>query len=356
MSQFLRILLLAQGLALSALPSTAAEEPLAVTAITAELTNPQTMYVLVGEITAPETLQAAFPLGGRLTDVRVQVGDTVKAGDELARIEQVQQIQALASAEAKVSAALAEHVAAKFQSDRQAELFDRGATTRSDRDAAADRLAAADATKSQAEATLDQVRRALKDTVLIAPADATVTDRFGEPGQVVGAAQPVLELAIGPGFEAKFDVPETVLTSSARGPGVVQLSAIDRPSITVTGRVDEVSPLVDPARGTIEVTVVLDAPVPGLTYGDAVRGSTTAMDTARIALPWSAMSSNSVGPTVWVIDPATNMVSERPITLDRYSEGQVLVADGLAPGDLIVTHGAHLLYPGRPVRIVETRP
>lgn len=355
MSQFLRILLLAPGLALSA-PPVFAEEPLAVTAITAALTNSEAVHVLVGEITAPETLQAAFPVGGRLTEVRVQVGDAVTAGDELARIEQVQQIQALASAEAQVSAAQAEHVAAKYQADRQAELFERGATTRSDRDAAADRLAAANATKAQAEAALDQAQQALQDTVLIAPADATVTDRFGEPGQVVGAAQPVLELAIGPGFEAKFDVPETVLTSSAQGSGTVLLSAIDRPLTTVSGQVGEISPLVDPARGTIEVTVVLEDPVPGLTYGDAVRGSTKATETARIALPWSSMSSNSAGPTVWVIDPDSNTVSERPITLDRYTEGQVLVSDGLAPGDLVVTRGAHLLYPGRQVRIVETRP
>ena len=242
MTRFLPILLLAPGLALTALPAPA-EEALPIAGITAELTEPRTVHVLVGEITAPETLQAAFPVGGRLTDVRVQVGDRVSAGDELARIEQVQQAQALASAQAQVSAAQAEYTAAKFQADRQAELFARGATTRSDRDSAADRLAAAIATKSQSEAALDQAQQALEDTVLIAPADATVTDRFGEPGQVVGAAQPVLELAIGPGFEAKFDVPETVLTSSTQDPGTVRLSAIDRPSITVSGHVSEVSPL-----------------------------------------------------------------------------------------------------------------
>ena len=112
----------------------------------------------------------------------------------------------------------------------------------------------------------------------------------------------------------------------------------------------------DPARGTIEVTVVLDEPVPGLTYGDAVRGSTTATDPARIALPWPAISSNASGPTVWIVDPATQTVSERQITVDRYSEGQVLVTDGLEPGEIVVTRGAHLLYPGRQVRIVETHP
>lgn len=331
----------------------APENALAVRAITAEFTTPISQHVLVGEITAPETVQASFAVGGRVTEVEVQVGDKVKKGQVLARIEQVQQVQAQRAAEAELSAAEAEYTAAKSQSDRQSELFERGATTRSDRDSAADRLAAAEAMKAQAQASLDQARQALDDTVLQAPADATITDRFGEPGQVVGAAQPVLELAVGPGYEAKFDVPETILTTIGQVPPLVTLSSIDRPKLTVTGQVKEVSPLVDPARGTVEVTVTLDDPVPGLTYGDAVRGSTVSNDTAHIVVPWSSISSGTSGPTVWVVSPTDQTVSERPITVARYIEHEILVEDGLVAGEIVVTRGAQLLYPGREVHILE---
>ena len=330
-----------------------AEEPLAVTAVTARTETPTARSTLIGEITAPETLQASFPLGGRLTAVRAQVGDHVLKGDELARIEQVQQAQALRAAEAQLSAAEAEHAAAQSAAQRQAQLFERGATTRSDRDSAADRFAAAVALKTQAEATLDQAKQALEDTVLTAPADATVTDRFGEPGQVVGAAQPVLELAVGQGFEATFNVPETVLTASRAAPAEVELSAIDRPGLTVTARVKEISPLVDPARGTVEATVALEENLPGLTYGDPVRGSTTWQDEPGISLPWSAISSGVEGPSVWVVSPEDNTVSERPITIARYSEHRILVEEGIAEGETVVTRGAQLLFPGRKVRIVE---
>lgn len=329
------------------------ETALAVRAITAEFTTPIAHIVLIGEITAPETVQASFPIGGRLTEVQVQVGDKVKKDQVLARIEQVQQVQAERAAEAELSAAEAEYTAAKSQSDRQAELFNRGATTRSDRDTAADRLAAAEAMKAQAQASLDQARQALEDTVLTAPADATITDRFGEPGQVVGAAQPVLELAVGPGYEAKFDVPETILTTIDHATPLVTLSSIDQPKLTVTGEVKEVSPLVDPARGTVEVTVTLDDPVPGLTYGDAVRGSTVWNDEARIVLPWSSISSGTSGPSVWVVSPDTNTVSERPITVARYIEHQILIESGVDAGETVVTRGSQLLYPGREVRILE---
>ncbi|WP_428926298.1 efflux RND transporter periplasmic adaptor subunit [Marinibacterium sp. SX1] len=334
-------------------PAPAGETVLAVTAVTAEVITPLSQHVLIGEITAPETVQASFPVGGRLTDVMVQVGDQVAPGDTLARIEQVQQVQALRAAEARLSAAEAEFTAAESQSERQAELFERGATTRSDRDQASDRYAAAVATRTQAQASLDQARQALDDTVLTAGARATVTDRFGEPGQVVGAAQPVLELAVGPGFEAKFNVPEGVLTAAQTAPQTVTLSGLDRPGVTVMGRLKEISPLVDAARGTVEVTVTLDEPLPGLTYGDAVRGATAWTDDPQIVLPWSAISSGTDGPSVWIVDPADDTVSEHPITIGRYSEHRVMVADGVTAGQVVVTRGAQLLYPGRQVRIVE---
>lgn len=329
------------------------EERLAVAAVVAERTDTKQHHVLIGEITAPDSLQAAFPVGGRISEMLVDVGDAVAKGAVLARIEQVQQVQALRSAEAQLSAAAAEFRAAQDEATRQDGLFERGATTRSARDAAADRYAAAVARKAQAEAALDQARVALDDTTLSAPDDATVIRRRAEPGQVVGAAQPVLDLALGAGFEAVFDVPETVLTAARDADPVIRLSPLEHAEAVVTGHVREVSPLVDPARGTVEVTVVLNAPIPGLTYGDAVRGATTWVEGGQIALPWSAISSTAEGSTVWIVSPETGAVSERRITVSRYTEGTVLIDDGVAPGEVVVTRGTQLLYPGRMVRVVE---
>lgn len=100
MSRHFQILALASGLMYPSFSPAIAETPLPVLTVTAEMSRLETEYVLVGEITAPETLQAAFPVGGRLTEVAVETGDVVTRGMELARIEQVQQVQAVASAEA----------------------------------------------------------------------------------------------------------------------------------------------------------------------------------------------------------------------------------------------------------------
>ncbi|SLN37827.1 efflux RND transporter periplasmic adaptor subunit [Roseisalinus antarcticus] len=341
------------GLLLPLTSPALADQPLAVAAVTAQETPSRNTLSLTGEIRAPESLGAAFPTGGRLAEITVEAGEEVARGTVLARIESVQEAQALRAAEAQLAAAEADFVNARDEDSRQSELFERGAITRSARDNAADRLAAATARKAQAEASLDQARAALDDTVLVAPQDAIVISRRAEPGQVIGAAQPVLELALGEGYEAVFDVPEGALTVSPSTPPTIRLSPIDRPGVSVTGQVSEISPLVDPAYGTVQVTVTLGSGVPGLTYGDAVRGTTSQTAGARVELPWSAIASTAAGPAVWVVDPETMTVSERPIDLWHHAEGRLILQSGVEEGEFVVTRGVQLLYPGRNIRIVE---
>lgn len=332
-----------------------ADQTLTVTATPATTTEFSRRLWLTGEIAAPDTLRAAFPTGGRITTIEVDDGDHVAAGAELARIDRVQQEQALRGANASVAAAVAELNAARDNEARQAHLFERGATTRANRDAATDRLAAAVARQAQAEAELAQARTALEDTVLLAPASGTVIRRLAEPGQIIGAAQPILELALGEGYEAVFNVPEAVLTNAAQNatPPVVQLSPIDRPDVAVTGRVREISPLVNVATGTVQVKVAMNASLPGLSYGDAVRGSAVQSDGKGIALPWSVLSATAEGPAVWIVDEASMSVSLRPVTISRYTSDRIFVETGLEEGEMVVTLGAQLLYPGRKVRLSE---
>lgn len=344
------------AIALSLLATVAAaDEPLSVRTVQVRSEEFSRRLWLTGEIAAPETLRAAFPTGGRITSIAVDDGDHVAAGVELARIDRVQQEQALRAAKAQLAAAEAEFVAASDNDARQSQLFERGATTRAARNAAGDRLAAAVAKRAQAEAERSQAEAALGDTVLLARAEGTVIRRLAEPGQVVGAAQPILELAQGKGFEAVFDVPEAVLTASpSQAPDpVIELSPLDRPGIVVSGHVREVSPLVDAATGTIEVKVAMNETLPGLSYGDAVRGATTRSDGQGIALPFSALTASAEGPAVWVVDPTSMTVAIRQIEVLRYTSEAILVGGGLAEGETVVSLGAQLLYPGRTVRILE---
>jgi membrane fusion protein, multidrug efflux system len=326
----------------------AAQMLLRVATVAAERIAAESTFSLTGEIVARDTLTASFPLSGRLTDVFVTTGSKVQKGDVLAKIDQVQQVQSLRAAEAGLVSAKASHQQAREESERQDALLERGATTRSTRDSAADLLRAAEAQEAQALAELDRAKKALADTVLLAPTSATVTDRLAEPGQVIGAAQSVVELALGSDFDAVFEVPEASLTSAPKSPEVV-LSVLATPEKTGLGSMREVSPLVDPAKGTVKVTVSVETLPAGLSYGDPVRGTVINQDSDRVTLPWSSITAQATGPAVWVIDPTTHQAALREISVLRYINGQVVLNSGVEAGEIVVSKGAQLLYPGQTV-------
>jgi RND family efflux transporter MFP subunit len=330
----------------------AAEEPLTVSIVTAQTTVSTRNIALTGEIVARDALTLSFPSGGRIDGIDVREGDLVEAGQILARITSVQQEQALRAARAGVSTASADWDQATEDLRRQDALLDRGATTRVARDAAADQTRVKEGVLAQARADLELAEKALEDTAIVAPQSATVTARFAEPGQVVGAVQPVVELALGGAVDAVFDVPESLLTS-AQLVKAVTLAPLDHPNQEFRGTVREVSPLVDPTTGTVAVKVRIEEKPSGVEYGDAVRGTTTESTTDRIVLPFQAMSASQQGPAVWVVDPESMRVSLQHITVDRFETGHIVVSEGLREGVLVVTQGAQLLYPDRLVQAHE---
>jgi RND family efflux transporter MFP subunit len=329
-----------------------AEEPLTVTLVTAHSSVSERNITLTGEIVARDALTLSFPSGGRIDSIDVQEGDVVDAGTVLARITSIQQEQSLRAARAGVSTATADRDQALEDLRRQDALLDRGATTRVARDAAEDQTRVKEGVLAQARADLELAEKALEDTAITAPQAATVTSRFAEAGQVVGAVQPVVELALGGAVDAVFYVPESLFSSAAHI-ATVTLAPLDRPTQTFSGTVREVSPLVDVATGTVAVKVRIDEKPSGVEFGDAIRGATTAAASDTIVLPYRAMSASRHGPAVWIVDPTTMRVSLQQITIDRFDTGNIYVAEGIADGTLVVTAGAQLMYPGRLVQAYE---
>lgn len=330
-----------------------AETPLTVNVVIAQSVVDVRVDALVGEIVARDTLTASFPAGGRIASVEVEQGDKVAAGAVLARMESVQQEQALRAAEAGVATAQADYRQAQADLERQNALIERGATTRIARDSAEDARTISEGVLAQAQADFDQARKALEDTVLLAPAAAEVTNRMGEPGQVLGAAQPVVKLAIGTALDAVFDVPEALLTTETHSE-TIQLDLLDTVGEGFSGTVREVSPLVDASTGTVEVTVSVQNAPARASYGDAVRGTVRRQVDDRMALPFTAISATRDGPAVWVVDPETRTVSLQQVDIDRFETARMILKNGLEEGTIVVTDGAQLLYPGRTVTYQES--
>jgi multidrug efflux pump subunit AcrA (membrane-fusion protein) len=72
-----------------------------------------------------------------------------------------------------------------------------------------------------------------------------------------------------------------------------------------------------------------------------------------VVLPASALFDKSGQPAVWLVDAAAGSVSLRPVTIARYETDRVVIADGLAKGDIVVTAGVNRLREGQKVRLAE---
>jgi multidrug efflux pump subunit AcrA (membrane-fusion protein) len=73
---------------------------------------------------------------------------------------------------------------------------------------------------------------------------------------------------------------------------------------------------------------------------------------AGIEIPASALTRAEGQPAVWVVDPATETVALRNIEVLQHDPTRVIIAQGLATGDIVVTAGVQVLRPGQKVRLL----
>lgn len=336
---------------LAGLPASAADSPSAGDAIPVELirvTGAEALITLsmTGTIEARDVVNAGFREGGRITEVLVSEGAQVLHGQALARIDPLQQQEALNVAEAALTAAEAQVVVQRQTAERAEAMLARGIGTRAARDRATEALAAAETAAEQALTQVRVSQRALADTTLSAPFDGVVTSRSADPGQIVGPAQTVLRVARLDSLRAVFQAPDDPRLDDLLGARVV-LHPIDHPQVAMTAQVEEIAPLVGPATGSVEVHATIDeADISAGSLGAPVRGSLSFPASEGIWLPWTALMRAGGGPAVWVVG-ADSRASLHPITVQRYETGGFLVESGLEPGEVVIGAGSQMIYPGR---------
>ena len=307
--------------------------------------------VLTGHIQADDEPSFAFRLGGRVIERPVNVGDRVKAGQVLAKLDPENELSALRSAQSAFSAAQGQLNYARADFERQRQLLANGHTPRARFDQAQKALQNAQSQVDDAEARLEIATDRVSWTTLTADAEGTVTARGAEPGEVVQAGQMIVRLARQGGRDAVFDVPAQLLRS-APNDSEITVRLTDDPSAVATGRVREVAAQADPVTRTFEVKVGLSDPPEAMRLGATVTGSVKLASEPVITIPASALTELNRQPAVWIVDPKGLTVSMRNVELLRHDPGTVVIAQGLETGDIVVTAGVQALHPGQKVRLL----
>jgi membrane fusion protein, multidrug efflux system len=355
----LRKLALGLGLGLAGFTLTACVEEEApaevdarpVRTITVEERQVGETVAIAGTVESQVQADLGFRIGGRVLERLVNVGDVVTAGQPLAKLDPSDEENGLRAAEASLAAAEAQLTEASENFNRQRQLYDRGFLARAGLDRAEATLTSATSAADAARAQLGIAKRRLNDTLLLADAPGTVTVIGAEPGEVVTPGRMIVQIARDNGLDAVLDVPAALLEQGDMDMSItVALST--NPAVSAKGRIREVAPRADAVTGTFRVRVGLIDPPAELRLGSTVTASTTFDPVGSIEVPASALTSADGNPAVWVVDQATMAVALRPVTVDRFTPAAVVVLEGLAPGDIVVTAGVQALRPGQTVRLM----
>jgi RND family efflux transporter MFP subunit len=329
-----------------------APQPRPVRAVTIERASTNETFALTGQVRAKDQVNLGFRLEGRMLERLVNVGDLVRKGQIVARLDAQDEQNTLRSAQASLAAAAAALSHAQLSFWRQQELLKKGNTPRALFDEAQKTLLTAQAQSDSAQAQLHTAQDQLGYTTLSADAAGAVIATGAEPGEVVHAGQTIVQIAYEDARDAVFDVPESIIRTGPHDP-TVELALTNDPQVRATGRVREVAPQADSNTRTFQVKVGIIDPPPAMRLGATLTGSITLSVRPGVQIPATALTQYDGHAAVWLIDPATQTVSLRGIEVAQYNPATVLVSNGIEIGDRVVTAGVQTLRPGQKVRLLK---
>ncbi len=326
-----------------------------------------------------EALVGADVAGLLVEELYFDVGDIVKKGDRLARLDrsnlelQMTQIDAqgaqndanLASAQSQTVDAEIAIKDAQEQLNRILPLVKSGVASKAQRDSAQNALDSAKARfnssqqaalvvqsqKAVLEAQRKQTALQLNKTELRSPVDGLVLARSAAIGQVVsGAGGALFTVATDRAFELAAEVSEADLARLQQGMDVnVTLPGRNMP---IAGTIRIVSPQVDPKSrlGTVKVTLPMDE---ALRNGSFARGVIVLERKRTVAIPSAAVLYRNTDPFVQKI--VDGKVVSTKVELGLRDNEFVGVASGLAKGDVVISRAGTFVADGDAVTpIMET--
>ncbi len=352
-----------------------------------------------GVLEPSRRVDLAFRVGGYVSSVRqkrgsdgrmraLEPGDTVKrsellaalrATDYRARVEQssgtlAEAHASEAGAQAQLAQAGAQWEQARQDWERAQILFKAEALTKPDFDAAKAKyeastaqvdaaraaIAAQNAKGTQANADLSAARVGLEDTELRSPLDGVVLSRSVEVGTLAAPGSPGFSLADIGLIKAVFGVPDVDLRQLRIGAQLpVTVEAL--PGESFTGIVTSVAPLADDRTRTYSVQLTLENRKlrlkPGMISSIALPGpqreSATALTVPLTALARVGAGDSGFGIYKVVADGKKRVIRLQPVELGAIRGNQVVIAKGLAAGEMVVQSGGSQLADGQAVTITE---
>ncbi len=284
--------------------------------------------------------------GGMVSQVFVEPGQWVGAGQVLASIDRRVQAQQASSLAAQIAVSEADARIAQSNLDRAMQLVNRGFVSKADvesktaiRDAARARVNVARATYQQALASTSRLD-------IRAPAAGLVLERKAEPGQIVSPGSGVLfRMAKGGELELLARLGEVDLARMSVGQRATVTPVGS--SQNFAGQIWQISPVIDPQtrQGVARISLAYDK---ALRPGGFASAKIVSGAAAVPLLPESAIQSDPKGSYVYIVGPQ-NKVVRRDVTVGDVTDAGVTVLSGLTGQEAVVVSAGAFLNPGESI-------
>ncbi len=331
-------------------PTAAAPRPVKVERVADSATA--THETFIGTLRARQRAELGFEQPGRIAAILVDVGDRVRAGQVLARLD-------ASPAQWRLDKAQADRTAAA------AALAERATQLRQHESLARDKIISATALEAAqtqhrlalsqlqaADAALAMARRDLTLSDIKAPFDGEIVARAAQPHSDIAAGQPVLQIEAGQTLEVVSMLPEAVAARLA--PGQAATARIGTPAQTGSThplKLERLSARSE-SGSLVQAVFRLDGAAPGLRSGAVVSVELPhATTTAGISVPAPALlpAAEPGSASVFLLDAAQGRLVRRAVQLGKgvLPGGRIPVSAGLHAGDQVVVAGAAFLTEGQ---------
>lgn len=315
-----------------------------------------------GTVRASDRVDLAFQVPGRLIELPVKEGQSIKKGDLLARIDPRDYETSLRNAMGTLAKAKAklEYDIAEYQRYLKVKEKEAGAVSDSmlSLKKAAENVSKADLQSAQAgvEAAKDQ----LAYTYLRAPFNGVLAKKYVDNYQEVQAKQAIVSLQNTTNIEVLVDLPELIIAPIRRVMPQANAEFASAPGRLFELSIKEFATQADALTQTYRVVFVMPAPtgiriLPGMTATVIFDLSETDIADSEISIPAIAMLADTKGqPFVWVLDDETMKVQRRPVTPGALTgSDNIRITAGLDWGETIAISGVSTLREGQIVRAFE---
>lgn len=329
----------------------------------------QVELTATGYLVPQVTAKVGAKVVGRVARADVREGQRVKVGQVLFELDAADQVAAVASARARVAAAVARVLTVKAQRaevsadfHRQKDLAQSGATARAAADDLERKLASLDAQIKASEAEVlaaeaeqKALATVLKSLVVPAPIDGVAVTKPAVVGDIASPGVPLVELCDLGSLLVEVDVPEARLGLAKVG-GACEIALDAMPEKRLRGAVVEVSPRLNRAKATGTVKVQIDGAPEGILPEMSARVSFLAKPvdeaslktTPKIVVPLSAVIERSGGKAVWVVEDGKARIVN--VVLGEALGAGVVLVRGPPPGTRVVKDPPKTLVDGKPVK------